>query len=58
MMTADTTPEDFTGMYAQAKLRGDTVIGNDVWMGMNSIILPGITIGDGVIIGAKFSGYP
>ena len=27
-------------------------IGNDVWIGMNSCILQGITIGDGVVIGA------
>lgn len=29
-----------------------TVIGNDVWIGANAIILPGITIGDGAIIAA------
>jgi virginiamycin A acetyltransferase len=34
-------------------LKGDTIIGNDVWIGQNSTILPGVTIGDGVIIGAK-----
>lgn len=28
------------------------VIGNDVWIGMNSCILQGITIGDGAVIGA------
>ena len=28
------------------------VIGNDVWIGRRAIILPGVTIGDGVIIGA------
>jgi virginiamycin A acetyltransferase len=33
--------------------KGDTIIGNDVWIGENSTILPGINIGDGVIIGAK-----
>lgn len=27
-------------------------IGNDVWIGMRSIIMPGVTIGNGVIIGA------
>jgi acetyltransferase-like isoleucine patch superfamily enzyme len=27
-------------------------IGNDVWVGAKSIILPGITIGDGTVIGA------
>ncbi|PHP64812.1 chloramphenicol acetyltransferase [Zhengella mangrovi] len=30
--------------------KGDTVIGNDVWIGMDSMIMPGVTIGDGAII--------
>lgn len=30
----------------------DTLIGHDVWIGMNAIIMPGSTIGNGVIIGA------
>ncbi|MEM6649680.1 MAG: CatB-related O-acetyltransferase [Pseudomonadota bacterium] len=30
--------------------KGDTVIGNDVWMGWNSVMMPGIEIGDGAII--------
>ena len=34
-------------------LKGDTVIGNDVWIGQNSVILPGVHIGDGAIIGAR-----
>jgi len=29
------------------------VIGNDVWIGQNAVILPGIHIGDGAIIGAN-----
>ncbi|MDR2360173.1 MAG: CatB-related O-acetyltransferase [Oscillospiraceae bacterium] len=33
--------------------KGDTVIGNDVWIGQNVTILPGVHIGDGVIIGAN-----
>jgi virginiamycin A acetyltransferase len=32
--------------------KGDTVIGNDVWIGQNTVILPGVRIGDGAIIGA------
>lgn len=32
-------------------LRGDTVVGNDVWIGQNVTILPGVHIGDGAIIG-------
>lgn len=32
---------------------GDTVIGNDVWIGRDSTILPGLTINDGAVIGAS-----
>jgi len=28
------------------------VIGNNVWIGMNSVILPEVTIGDNVVVGA------
>ena len=28
------------------------VVGNDVWIGRNAIVLPGVTIGDGAVIGA------
>ena len=31
--------------------KGDTVVGNDVWIGQNAVILPGVQIGDGAIIG-------
>lgn len=31
--------------------KGDTVIGNDVWIGQNSTILPGVHIGDGAVVG-------
>lgn len=30
--------------------KGDTVIGNDVWIGYNALIMPGVTIGNGAII--------
>jgi virginiamycin A acetyltransferase len=33
--------------------RGDTVIGNDVWIGHEAMLLPGARIGDGAIIGAR-----
>ncbi len=32
-------------------LKGDTVVGNDVWIGQNATILPGVHVGDGAIIG-------
>ncbi len=31
---------------------GDVVIGNRVWIGYRAIILPGVTIGDGAVVGA------
>lgn len=36
---------------SQMPMKGDTVVGNDVWIGQNSTILPGIHINDGAIIG-------
>ncbi len=33
--------------------KGDTVIGNDVWIGYEAVILSGVHIGDGAIIGAR-----
>ena len=30
--------------------RGDTVVGNDVWIGYNVLVMPGVTIGDGAIV--------
>lgn len=32
---------------------GNTIIGNDVWIGSEAMIMPGITIGDGAIIAAR-----
>ena len=34
-------------------LKGDTIVGNDVWIGQNAVILPGVHIGDGAIVGAN-----
>lgn len=33
--------------------KGDTIIGNDVWIGQNVTFLPGVRVGDGSIIGAN-----
>lgn len=33
--------------------KGDIIIGNDVWIGYEAIILAGVTIGDGAVIGAR-----
>lgn len=33
--------------------KGDTVIGNDVWIGYDSLIMPGVKIADGAIIASR-----
>lgn len=33
--------------------KGDIVIGNDVWIGYEAVILAGVTIGDGAVIGSR-----
>lgn len=50
----------FGGAWAQATpphlsqlpFKGDTTIGSDVWIGRESIIMPGVSIGDGAIVAA------
>lgn len=37
----------------QALSKGDTIIGNDVWIGHEAMIMPGVKIADGAIIGAR-----
>ena len=37
---------------AQLPRKGDTVIGNDVWIGRDSINMPGVTIGEHAVVGA------
>lgn len=33
--------------------KGDIVIGNDVWIGYEAVVLAGVTIGDGAVIGTR-----
>jgi len=33
-------------------VRGDTVVGNDVWIGYRALVMPGVTIGHGAIVAA------
>ncbi len=33
--------------------KGDIIIGNDVWIGYEAVIMAGVHIGDGAIIGAR-----
>ena len=42
--------ENLTGAWDN---KGDIVIGNDVWIGYEAVILSGVTIGDGAIVGAR-----
>ncbi|MFW5434854.1 CatB-related O-acetyltransferase [Paenibacillus apiarius] len=32
---------------------GDTIVGNDVWIGTEAVIMPGVHIGDGAVIGSR-----
>ncbi|HTY14031.1 MAG TPA: Vat family streptogramin A O-acetyltransferase [Candidatus Omnitrophota bacterium] len=34
-------------------LKGDTVIGNDVWIGYEALIMPGVKIGDGAVVASR-----
>ncbi|WP_338424612.1 type B chloramphenicol O-acetyltransferase [Sphingopyxis kveilinensis] len=43
----------FEGALNGYRAAGDTVIGNDVWIGSEAIVMPGITIGDGAVIGTR-----
>ena len=45
--------EGFDWATILAGLRGDTLVGNDVWIGQEATIMPGVRIGDGAIVAAK-----
>jgi virginiamycin A acetyltransferase len=45
--------KDRCSEYPEKMSKGNVIIGNDVWIGLNSTILSGITIGDGAIIAAN-----
>lgn len=45
--------EKHTPSLNELPLKGDTVVGNDVWIGQNVTVMPGVHIGDGAIIGAN-----
>ena len=50
----------FGGVWAERTLdlvmaapsRGDTIVGNDIWIGYNAMVMPGVRIGDGAIVAA------
>jgi virginiamycin A acetyltransferase len=45
--------ERITPQPGDLPYKGDTVIGNDVWIGYDSLIMPGVKIGDGAIIASR-----
>lgn len=44
---------DVTNITSAWDTKGDIVVGNDVWIGYEVVILSGVTIGDGAIIGTR-----
>ena len=46
-------PETMADYDHLALLKGDTRIGNDVWICYEGTVMPGVTIGDGAIVAAK-----
>ena len=44
---------EWAGLESQATTKGGVVIGNDVWIGREALILSGVTIGNGAVIGAR-----
>ena len=45
--------EGFDPAAYRSAWRGDTIVGNDVWMGMEAMVMPGVTIGDGAIVASR-----
>lgn len=45
--------ESVTPQASDLPYKGDTVIGNDVWLGYDVLVMPGVTIGDGAIVAAR-----
>ncbi|MEV6768982.1 CatB-related O-acetyltransferase [Nocardia sp. NPDC051030] len=45
-----TWAEETMDIITSIPSKGDTVVGNDVWFGYNTLIMPGVHIGDGAII--------
>jgi virginiamycin A acetyltransferase len=39
-------------LVMSAPSRGDTVVGHDVWLGYQALVLPGVTIGHGAVVAA------
>jgi virginiamycin A acetyltransferase len=39
-------------LVMSAPSRGDTIVGHDVWLGYQALVLPGVTIGHGAVVAA------
>lgn len=46
-------PSVFSNAKDGFERKGDTIIGNDVWIGTEAMIMPGVKIGDGAVIGSR-----
>jgi len=49
----DTDTPEFSGAANGYLPAGDTVIGNDVWIGAEAMFMPGVKIGHGAVVGAR-----
>lgn len=45
--------ESATPQPGDLPYKGDTVIGSDVWLGYDVLVMPGVKIGDGAIVAAR-----
>lgn len=45
--------EQVTPDAADLPYKGDTVIGNDVWIGYDALVMPGVRIGNGAIVSSR-----
>ncbi len=45
--------EGFDFETIRVGLKGDTIVGNDVWIGTEAMIMPGVEIGNGAIVAAR-----
>lgn len=45
--------EHFSDAIDAHQPAGDTVVGHDVWIGSEAMIMPGITIGDGAVVASR-----
>ena len=52
LTTSHITTDTDKPMRLQKGVKTKVIIGDDVWIGTRSILMPGIKVGNGVIIGA------